>query len=286
MNGLADLGEVSKGLTRPSVSTRFNDPDWDHHDQKRIGLRGKKVDVDAKMSRTVQYLDHRKAWTNFSCQGGKTPGGKGRGQKAYITFDPRVTRGRARRTMAELGVKADPEHTGRRISLGMPRSTKAPKWKAVEEEGRSITLPPTRAMLGITYRLPPSAARRMEKEADRRLKEIGKSLRLPDRSIVRLRSKTRTVPGMPAAHADEFEMERVSAYRKGENIGFLQVHDRFHPTNPGEIEYVVVKPGYRRKGVASAMLDRAQAAGMGPRHSAALSADGRAWKEAVGRRRS
>jgi hypothetical protein len=93
---------------------------------------------------------------------------------------------------------------------------------------------------------------------------FSKALKLPDGSWVRLRS------GMRAGE------QEVGAYRQGENIGFLTMHDPV--AGKRLVNYTEVKPSYRRKGVGNAMWRRAQRAGLRPQHDwGHQSTEGKAW---------
>lgn len=113
---------------------------------------------------------------------------------------------------------------------------------------------------------------RAETKADERssnaLKPVKKAMKLPDGSWVRLRS-LRGFKG----HPDEPPYNRVEAMHRNKNIGYLTLH-----RDSGRVEHVKTADEWRRKGVASAMWNRAEQSGMKPKHAwDAQSAEGRAW---------
>jgi ribosomal protein S18 acetylase RimI-like enzyme len=100
---------------------------------------------------------------------------------------------------------------------------------------------------------------------------VAKAHRLPDGSWARLRVKRKIAGSQSTA---------VEAMRGQKNIGYMQVAGR--ASARGQIAMVETLPEYRRQGVASAMLRRAESAGLEPKHDwDHMSEDGARWARSV-----
>jgi GNAT superfamily N-acetyltransferase len=102
--------------------------------------------------------------------------------------------------------------------------------------------------------------------------KVNKAVKLPDGSWARLRSGART-PGL----------HEIGAYRKGKNIGYMTLREDRLPSGAlGRkerlVHHIKVEPEHQRKGVATAMWNRAEKANLHPMHNwGHQSAEGKAW---------
>jgi ribosomal protein S18 acetylase RimI-like enzyme len=103
------------------------------------------------------------------------------------------------------------------------------------------------------------------------LVEIAKGLRLPDGSIVRMRSRVVRFPGQTYGN--------VQAKRRGELVGNLALRPS------GEVSNVGVRRDLQRKGIATDMWRTAEKRGFNPQHSAYRSSSGDAFARSVGGKR-
>jgi hypothetical protein len=103
--------------------------------------------------------------------------------------------------------------------------------------------------------------------------KVSKAVKLPDGSWVRLRALRVKSSIPPHAHVEN----HVGATRKSKRVGTLmQFRD------DGMVGGVGVEEGLRRKGIATAMWNRAEKAGWNPKHSSTRTPDGEAWATTVG----
>jgi ribosomal protein S18 acetylase RimI-like enzyme len=97
---------------------------------------------------------------------------------------------------------------------------------------------------------------------------LQKSMRMPDKSIVRFRVRRRAKG-----------QNSVFARRKGETVGGLH-----SDSGDGYIYGIGVVEAMRRKGIATGMYRHAQNRGIPLQHSQARTADGEAWARSLGER--
>jgi GNAT superfamily N-acetyltransferase len=125
--------------------------------------------------------------------------------------------------------------------------------------------------------------------------EVGKSMRLPDKSIVRFRTRRRST--IPEWATDKYSREfadqaRISARRKGREVGQMGVyrqdvgdsvrHGAMHHKK-GSVAQLLVEPEYQRQGIGTAMWRHAKKHGLEPKHSHIQTDAGKAWAAKVGK---
>ena len=124
---------------------------------------------------------------------------------------------------------------------------------------------------------------------------MAKSMRLPDKSIVRFRTVKRA-PGAPvpsrirtaSGHWRRRESDVVEARHKGQEVGHMRLwrgnpNSAFDRSMSGTVVMVDTVPHMQRKGIATGMWQHAKKRGLDPQHSESQTIIGQKWAAAVGK---
>jgi GNAT superfamily N-acetyltransferase len=124
---------------------------------------------------------------------------------------------------------------------------------------------------------------------------VAKSIRLPDKSIVRFRLKKN--PPLPAHATDDYsrayyDTSRIVARRKGQTVGTMGLYRRDVGTQAEHgamhhkartVSDLMVAEEHERKGIATGMWQHAKQRKLEPKHSHVQTDAGKAWSAKVGK---